>query len=125
LPADDSNLTHLFDYNDYVDVITEDNVYSNQGGNSEYMVFLFKDQYDTSTGFLDLYCRAKSSLAPSTSSVYLQVYNRNTGLWETVDTESAAAADTKFTLNAIIDTNLSDYYDANRWVSCRIYQLGV
>lgn len=42
--------------------------------------------------------------------------------WETLDTESAAAANTKFTLTGSKTDNLTNYYDANNMVSCRTYQ---
>jgi hypothetical protein len=118
-------LTHDFSSVEYSEVATDNDVYAHQDGYLEHMVFLFKNQYDTSTGYLNIYAKAKSSLAPSSSTVYLQIYNRTDGSWETIDSESAASADTKFTLQAYIESNLEDYYDAEKWVSCRIYQLDV
>ncbi len=64
----------------------------------------------------------QSSVAPSTSTVYLQVYNRTTGSWETKDSDSTAGADTDFELKTTITANLNNYYDANGWVAYRVYQ---
>jgi len=54
--------------------------------------------------------------------VQLQIYNRTSGEWETIDTNNTSLADTNFTLTSFVDSNLSDYFDADYWVSCRIYQ---
>lgn len=34
-----------------------------------------------------------------------------------------AEADTDFVLSGVITENLSDYYEANNWIACRVYQL--
>ena len=66
--------------------------------------------------------KGKTTLAPSDSSVYLQIYNRDTTSWETIDTESSANANTEFTLSGVKTTSLSDYYDESYVVDCRVYQ---
>jgi hypothetical protein len=67
----------------------------------------------------------QSTLAASSSTVYLQVFNYNSGSWETVDSDSTAAANTDFILTGYIDTNVSNYYDVGNVVAFRIYQEGV
>jgi hypothetical protein len=52
----------------------------------------------------------------------LQVYNKTSGLWEELDSDSTTAADTTFTLAGSVGVNISDYYDTGNWVSFRIYQ---
>jgi len=125
LPVDDTDLTNEFDSQDYTDVETDNNAFVNQGGDLEYMVFLFKDQYDTDTGLLNLYCRLKSTIAPVDSTVYLQIFNRTTEKWVTVTYDDFSSANIKFALEVTISDNLSDYYDAGNWVACRVYQLGI
>jgi hypothetical protein len=41
---------------------------------------------------------------------------------ETLDSNSAAAANTDFTLSGIVTSNLSYYFDANNCIACRVYQ---
>lgn len=59
---------------------------------------------------------------PSISPVYLQIYNRDVGEWETMDSESLAENDTKFTLTGTQSDNLEHYFDENYIIVCRVYQ---
>jgi hypothetical protein len=63
----------------------------------------------------------KTTLAPSSSTVYLQIYNRNTSEWETVDSDNSSSADVSFQLQANI-LDLTNYKDIDTYISCRIYQ---
>ena len=63
----------------------------------------------------------KSSLAPSESTAYLQIYNQNTSVWETIDTDNTIAADTEFYLEAYVG-DLTNYKDGSDVISIRIYQ---
>jgi hypothetical protein len=118
-------LEYLFNGQDYIDVDTENDIYVGQTFASEYSVFLFKEQHGNNIAFPTVTWKGRSNIAPSSSIVYLQVYNRTSATWETLNSDNATAADTKFTLTGTITGTLSDYYDNNRWVSYRIYQLSV
>jgi len=87
-----------------------------------YGVFVWKDKHSDNTSVIISTCILKTSIAPSVNTVYLQIYNRNLGAWETLDSDNVTAADTEFTLNGIQSTDLSYYYDANYFVIHRIYQ---
>jgi len=63
----------------------------------------------------------QTDLAPSSSTVFLQIFNRNTPAWETVDSDNTTAADTDFTLEANIP-DLTNYKNASNVISCRVYQ---
>lgn len=84
------------------------------------MVHQFKDFVGSNTG-CNLNFEGKSTLAPSTSTVYLQIYNRNTPTWETVDSDNTANADTDFIMSANI-ADLTNYKDGSNVISCRVYQ---
>jgi hypothetical protein len=58
------------------------------------------------------------------STIYLQIFNRDTPTWETVDSDNSSAADTDFILTANIP-DLTNYKDANGVIVCRIYQLAI
>ena len=66
----------------------------------------------------------KSDLAPTESTVYLQIYNTNTSTWETIDSDSTSDAEIDFELEGI-KTDLTNYKDGSNVVSCRVYQLAI
>jgi hypothetical protein len=125
LPADCVDLENIFTAQEYIDVATENNVYVTQSAFNEYSAFYFKDRHTTDVEAPTVIAKTRSTLAPSSSTVYLQIFNRTTATWETVDSDSTTAADTKFTLTATQYHNLDDYYDASKWLCYRIYQLDV
>jgi len=124
LESDDANLTTAFSEQEYTDVATDDDDFVDLEGGGAYQKFLFK-RYNENSNNTDNFIitwKGKTTLAPSGSSVYLQIYNRDTTSWETIDTESSANANTEFTLSGIKTTSLSDYYDEDYVVNCRVYQ---
>lgn len=124
LPSYDTDLETLFTESDYTDVADDDGVYVALTPSylEPYAIFLWKDRNTNNTDGITATCRVKAALAPSSSTVYLQIYNRNSSSWETLDTNNIAAADIEFILTGTQTTNLSYYYDSSYWVACRIYQ---
>jgi len=57
-----------------------------------------------------------------TETIYLQVLNRNSGIWETLDSNNTALVNQEFTLTGKITSNISYYYNASFWVAFRVYQ---
>ena len=113
----------LFICTDYAKVALEDDIYVQQcAEDPEYAIFLFKKQHSNNKDVIIGQCKAKASIAPSSSTVYLQIYNRNSGSWETIDSDSTTGANTKFELLGTQSTNLSYYYDAENWVAFRVFQ---
>lgn len=105
------------------DVNSEDDIYVLQSAsNGQYAVFLFKNQNVNSTDDIYVFWKGRSAVAPSARTVFLQIYNRNSTTWETLDSDSITAANTKFTLSGSITANHADYYDAGHWVACRVQQ---
>lgn len=84
------------------------------------MVHQFKDFVgDQPSCQLESECR--SSLAPTTSTIYLQIYNQVTSEWETVDSDNTTGADTDFILKVDI-ADLTNYKTSSKTISCRVYQ---
>ena len=85
------------------------------------MIHQFKKFVSDSSGTI-LY-KGQTTLAPSASTVYLQIYNQLTNLWETIDSNNTTSAYTDFTLTA----NIEDFtnYKVGGVISCRIYQLAI
>lgn len=115
---DDDLLTYYTDQ-EMIDVATEDDVYVDQVGDG-YNVHEFKDD---ATGFTSStpVCKLKSDLAPSTSGVYLEVFNQNTAQWEEVDHDDTTAANTKFTLTGFIP-DITDYVNGSNIIAYRVWQ---
>ena len=84
------------------------------------MVHQYKD-YAYGEANCKLTAIVKTDLLPSTSPVYLQIYNRITPGWEEIDSDSTSGIGVDITLEAII-TDLTNYKDAVGMICCRIYQ---
>jgi hypothetical protein len=84
------------------------------------MIHQFKDYVGAYSSCI-LECELQTTQSPSISTVYLQIYNRVTLVWETVDTDNTSSTNTDFILTANIP-NLTDYKDGSSVISCRVYQ---
>ena len=102
------------------------------------MIHQFKD-FVGSDNSCKLEWEGQVSYNPALSTVLLQIYNRNTSAWDTVDqvpttfgsplTEyadidayySSIGADIDFILSANM-TDLTDYKSSENVISCRVYQ---
>ena len=122
MPTDDTNLETAFICTDYAKVKTDDDIYVQQCATDEYSISLFKQQGAAATSVIIVNWKGKSSKDTSDSTVFLQIYNRDTTAWETLDSDNATAINTEFTLSGTQSINLVDYYDVGNWVACRIYQ---
>lgn len=123
LPTDDTNLSTLFTTSNYASVLSDDGNYVAQSATDQYTITQFKNKAENDTDEIHVTWIGKSSLAPTTSAVVLQIYNRSSASWENLTSNTSSPADTDFTLTASKTTNLDQYYDGNNWVSFRIYQL--
>ena len=121
LPADDTDLENAFTPDDYDDVAIDDGTRVAQTATDEYSAFLFKDKH-TEDDAINVTWNGQSDLAPSASTIYLQIYNRDTTDWETLDSNNLADADTDFDLEGQVVANLADYFDDDFWIACRVYQ---
>jgi hypothetical protein len=105
------------------DVATSNNIRVNQAATSEYAIHQYKDRVGAVTGAYFEW-EGQSDLAPTSSTVYLQIYNRDTTSWQTIDSDNASAADTDFIL-AYTVPDLTNYKDVSDVVACRVYQQAV
>jgi len=147
LPINDTNLEHAFTWGNYVDVSTNNEVRVEEEAIAKYGLFLFKDRHSNDANYsrdeisyndnsveynastittyydgITVEWEGQFSIAPSLSTVYLQIYNRTSGDWETLDSNNSANADVDFFLNGVKTSNLVNYYDVNYWVAWRVYQ---
>lgn len=121
LPTDDSDLANYYDASDLTDVATDNAVrVSVTGDTGDYAVHQFKRIHNNVNDQCTVTVNMQSELAPSTSTVYLRVYDHNLGTWETIDSDSATAANTDFDLTGVVTG--SDYYDSNGRITAQVYQ---
>lgn len=121
LPVDDTDLETPFTSSDYDDVDADDATRVVQTATGEFSVFLFKDKH-TQQEQINVTWNGQSDRSPSDSTIYLQIYNRNTPAWETLDSDNSVAADTDFNLSGVVSTSLGDYFDGSFEIACRVYQ---
>lgn len=122
LRADDADCNNLFAGADYTKVEIDDGIRVDQTANTgQYAVFLFKDAHTQQEPFA-VQWNGQSSLAPSASAVYLQIYNRTLAEWESLANNNAESAGVDFTLQGSKSTNLGNYFDVNFEIACRVYQ---
>ncbi len=121
LPGNDDNIETSFTSQDYTDVEVDDGTRVSQTAQGEYAIFLFKNKNDSQEN-ITLNWNGQSDRAPSDSTIYLQIYNRNSTTWENLDSDDETGANTDFDLTGTQSANLSNYFDADFWISWRVYQ---
>lgn len=88
-----------------------------------YMIHQFKKTNENTSDSIRVLVVLKSSLAPTDSPVYLQIWNGTTLSWETIDSMILEDADIMFGLEASVAVNDSNYYDFGNQIAVRVYQL--
>ena len=124
LPGDDTDLAISYSEQNMTDVsASDDDRVGLETTSAKYLIHQFK-KYNSNNALenMNVSWEGQTTLAPSSSTVYLQVYNLDTTLWETLDSVNSSSINTDFSLSGIVNANLADYYDANYMVSFRVYQ---
>ena len=122
LPTTEAQLANAFDLTRYEGVATDDNIFAGSAGDSTYNITVFSKRNTNNTDEISLTWRGKTNILPSVATVYLQIYNHNSDLWETIDSDNTTAINTEFELTGGKTTSLSNYYDASNRITARIYQ---
>ena len=125
LPSNDTDLGTAFNYQQYLDVALDDETRVEQCTTGGYTIQQFKVQGADDNSFINVVCNCQSGRAPSASKVVLQVYDRVDNAWEDLAEENEVGANTDFTFNVDINSDLDHYYDGSYWVSFRVYQRGI
>jgi len=127
LPTDDTVLTTLFSAQDYADVASsDDDRVDFLSDREKYAIKTFRNRFSNNTSELSIDWEGQVTIAPSDSTVYLQIYNFNSDSWETLDSDNSSPEDEDFTLTGGKTTSLTDYYENKGglyWTLCRVYQL--
>jgi len=122
LPSDDADLETTYSAQDVTDVSSANDTRVNQAASGEFAVHQYKNFVGNKTS-ATLSWEGQTDFAPGSSTVFLQIYNRVSPGWDTVDSDSTSGANTDFPLTA--DVNLANYKDGSSVISCRIYQQAV
>lgn len=118
LPTNTTNLTNGYTAQDYLDVESYDAAEVGVDGSApNYILHQFKDYVGTEDHIRVIW-KGNSTLAPSSSAVYLQIYHQING-WENVVSNNSAAADIDFELSEYITTT---NYVSGEMIACRVYQ---
>lgn len=120
LPIDDADLATPYTAEDKTKVETDDSIMVAASAESGFALHLFKDHVIITPG-CSFTWTGRSNIDASVSSVFLQIYNRQSGAWETLDSDTTTIAGTKITLWAQVG-DLTNYKDGNSVVACRVYQ---
>lgn len=124
LPTDKSNLATSYSTSDETDVATDNNIYVDlEGVDLGYMIHQYKYEHTNNTDNPTATWRGKSNHEPSTSTVYLQIWNNNTSAWEALDSDAVTGAGVEFELTGTKTATVANYYDgASNEVAVRVYQ---
>jgi hypothetical protein len=124
LPTNANDLATIYTSGEEGDVATDNNVYVDLTA-ADNGVHQFRKQNDNgnNTDDITVTVRVKTDLAPSTETVYLQIYNYNSSTWETLDSDNTTAVDTEFVLTGTQSDNVSNYYTTGNYVAVRVYQV--
>jgi hypothetical protein len=122
LPGYNADLATAYANQDYIDVETKDNVRVTQTDLGGYAIHQFKNVFSGSSCTLEW--EGQSDVAPTTSTVYLQIFNRSTLSWDAIDSDNTSSANTDFILTGSV-ADLTNYKDAGNVITCRVYQQSI
>ena len=122
MPSDSADLTTMYSAQEVLDIAADDATRVSQISYGDYAIHLFKRLVAGSKATIK--SNVRSNIAPSESTVYLQIYNHDSDTWVTIDSDGATVADTDFDLEAVV-ADLTNYKDLENLVSCRVYQEAV
>lgn len=92
------------------------------GVTARYLVHQFKKTNDNREDNIRVRAVVKSTYAPTSKAVFLQIWNGTTLSWETIASENTKDANVDFSLDAFVPTNDSSYYDFGNQIAVRVYQ---
>lgn len=123
MPTDTSDLATTYTTPEENNVYSYDGVRVDlAGATGKYLLHQFKKTNENRTDDISVRIVGRSSYAPTSSIVYLQVWNGTTLSWDTIDSENLAGANADFDLTAKVLSNDANYYDFGNQVAFRIYQ---
>lgn len=121
LPTDLSPLDASYNSTEITNSSADNSTRVSQTGTG-YVIHQRTIKNSNNTDSISVTWNGQTTTPPSSSTVYLQIWNANSSSWETFDSDNSTAKNTDFDLTANITSSLSNYYYGNNWVSIRVYQ---
>lgn len=121
LQINNVDLINKFNSVNYGNVSIDDGDYFIERG-SQVMVREYKSQHNNNIDNITMTWKGRSTISSILSPIYIQIFNQNTQIWETMAKQTLVPADTDFQVIVIQNTNVSNYYDVNNIVTFRSYQ---
>ena len=123
LGSDDTDLATAYSQDDKDDVATDNGVRVTLNAvDKTYNVHQFRKLHTNGSDEITVTVDMQCEQAPSSRTVTLQIYDFNGATWETLDSDSATAADTDFVLTGSPSGSPSNYYNGSDEVVIRVYQ---
>lgn len=122
IPTTNTDLANRMTSKNYADVAVDDGGYFIQTG-SENVIAQFQKTWTNTSDNITITWNGRTTVSPAKSPVLLQIYNVNSATWETIATNTLSPVDTDFTLQATVSNTPSNYYDTNKMITARVYQL--
>jgi hypothetical protein len=91
------------------------------GTSGQYLLHQYKKLHDNRTDRVKIEVNLRSTLAFTTSTVYLQIWNGITNSWETLCTNNKLSSNTDVSLYG--DVSDTSYYDFHNEITIRVYQI--
>jgi hypothetical protein len=122
LPTTKANLAIIYGEIDEEDVSTDNSVRVPISGLNTYLLHQYRIVNTNSKDTISILVNLQSTLAPTISPVYLQIWNVNSSTWETLTSNTTAAESVDFDLEYELTANVENYYDATHEIAIRVYQ---
>lgn len=119
LPTTDSDLETDYSAGEITNISANNSTRVAQTATGQFAIHQFKDY--TVASSVSVTWDGQTDYAPSTSTVYLQVYNYDTPGWETKDSDNTTAVNTDFTLTSTI-ADTTNYLSPSSHMTWRVYQ---
>jgi len=122
LPLTKADLSYIYYEDDETAVSSDNGIRVALTSSESYLVHQYRAVNDTVNDNIHVKINLQTNRAPSTATVYLQVWNTTNLAWETLDSDNSTAVSTDFDLDYTLSSNLTQYYDTSYEVAFRVYQ---
>jgi hypothetical protein len=122
LPTTSDELAIPYGSEDDIAVSEDDDIRVPVTGSTTYLMHEFKSENNSNQDSIKITVNLQSTLATTNQTVFLQIWNENSGAWGTVDSSSNKNANKDFNLTYTQSNNQSHYYDDNYTVTFRVFQ---
>ena len=122
MPSTKDDLTTVYTTPEEGDVKLIDSIRVGITGTSgQYLLHQYKKLHDNRTDRINVKVNLRSTLASTTATIYLQIWNGITNSWETLSSNNKLLASVD--VNLYGDVSDTSYYDFHNEIAVRVYQV--